>query len=91
MAATAPPQVKQFSEGDFHFTKDMLPYREIIVRTVNMIARDDPRCRNTLDPVAAGLSGSRSKPGKPVFYVPCGDDAKAMVNVYFDANGVFQK
>jgi hypothetical protein len=63
------PVVRTFTEADIFFDDQTRPYKDLIVRAVNKIAREDPRCRDSLDPGGVVMSPSKSKPGKPVFFV----------------------
>jgi hypothetical protein len=71
-----------FTEADIFFDDQTWPYKDLIVQAVNKIAREDPRCKDSLDLGLVTMSPSKSKPGKPVFFVTCGIGVKA-VNVYF--------
>ncbi len=73
--------VQVFTEEDFIWDKNTSPYKDIIVAAVNKIHRENSRCKE-IDPSSAYLSGSKSSPGKPVFFVTCGSGAKAF-NVWF--------
>jgi len=53
-----------------------------LVRAVNRIHREDPRCKKYIDPATVALSPSKSQPGKPVFFLTCGTGSNA-VNVFF--------
>lgn len=73
--------VRIFAEDDFIWDKNTLPYKDTIVAAVNRIHRENSRCKE-IDPNSAYLSGSKSSPGKPVFFVTCSSGAEAF-NVWF--------
>lgn len=73
--------VQVFTEQDFIWDKNTSPYKDIIVPAVNKIHRENSRCKE-IDPSSAYISGTKSSPGKPVFFVTCGYGAKAF-NVWF--------
>jgi len=70
-----------FTENDFIWDKNIRPYKKVIIAGVNKIYRENSRCKK-IDPTSAYLSGSRSKPGKPVFFVTCNEGPEAF-NVWF--------
>jgi len=70
-----------FTEEDFLWDNVISPYKEIIISGVNKIHRENARCK-VIDPSSAYLSGSKSSPDKPVFYVTCGSDLEVF-NVWF--------
>lgn len=71
-----------FTETDFFWDKYTTPHKANVIKGVNKIAKEDPRCREKIDPGTASMSTSKSKPGKPVFFVTCGEGSK-VVNVFF--------
>jgi hypothetical protein len=75
-------EARTFSAQDIYWYDSTSKYKETIVRAVNRIQREDPRCKKHIDPASVFLSSVKSRPGKPVFFVTCGAGAKA-VNVYF--------
>ncbi len=81
--------VQVFTEEDFIWDKNTSPYKDIIVAAVNKIHRENSRCKE-IDPSSAYLSGSKSSPGKPVFFVTCGSGAKAF-NVWFSKDDLDPK
>lgn len=81
--------VQTFTEEDFIWDKITSPYKGIIVAGVNKIHRENSRCKE-IDPSSAYLSGSKSSPGKPVFYVTCGSGAAAF-NVWFSKDDLDSK
>ena len=70
-----------FVEADFYWDDDTSRFKPQIVTIVNRIARENDKC-GEIDPSSAALSSSRSKPGKPVFFVTCGTGA-TVFNVWF--------
>lgn len=91
-SALAPPlrpgEVRDFVDADFVWDKDTKKVKTIIIRTVNRIQREDPRCKTAIYPSSVAKSMTESKAQKkPVYFVNCGDGAES-VNVYFDANRV---
>lgn len=71
-----------FTEADFYWDDKTKPHKAVVVKGVNKIAKEDLRCRDKIDPGTASLSPSKSQPGKPVFFVTCGQGSQ-VVNVYF--------
>jgi hypothetical protein len=71
-----------YTEADFSFDAQTRPHRAMIVRAVNKIRQEDPRCKDHLSPGSVSLSRDRSKPREPVFFVTCGKGT-GTVNVYF--------
>jgi hypothetical protein len=71
-----------YKEEDIFFDKFTAPYKKPIVQAVNKLRREDSRCKDGLDPGSVTLSPSKSKPGKPVFFVACGKGMN-VANVYF--------
>lgn len=82
--APAVAVIKPMTAADFIFDEKTLPvkYQDLVVKAVNKIKREDMRCRKHIEPSSTSLSGPKSKPGKPVFYVTCGEEAD-VVNVFF--------
>ena len=75
-----------FASEDFLWDKDSSPYKSEIVTAVNKISRENARCLK-IDPTSMAKSGSKSKPGKPVFYVTCNTSGDAF-NVWFEPGDV---
>ena len=71
-----------YTEPDFSFDAQTRPHRAMIVRAVNKIRQEDPRCKDHLSPGSVSLSRDRSKPREPVFFGTCGKGT-GVVNVYF--------
>lgn len=91
-SALAPPlkpgEVRDFVDADFVWDKDTKNVKTMIIRTVNRIQREDPRCKTAIYPSSVAKSMTESKAQKkPVYFVNCGDGAES-VNVYFDAKRV---
>ncbi len=70
-----------FVEADFYWDDDTSRFKPQIVAIVNRITRENEKC-GEIDPSTVALSSSRSKPGKPVFFVTCGTGA-SVFNVWF--------
>lgn len=66
---------------DFYWDNSTKNYQSQIVTVVNRIARENKNC-GVIDPYSVALSGSRSTPNDPVFYVTCGSGMDAL-NVWF--------
>lgn len=79
------PNEDAFVDADLYWDHETRPHRTMILRAVNKIAREDPRCRDSLDPGTVTLS-SQSTPAVPVFFVMCGQGAGGVVNVFFKAS-----
>ncbi len=80
-----PGEVRDFVDADFSWDKDTKKAKDAIIKTVNRIHREDPRCKNAIYPSSVAKSDTESKAQKkPVYFVNCGDGAES-VNVYFDA------
>lgn len=83
-----PGEVRDFVDADFEWDKDTKKVKDMIVKTVNRIHREDPRCKTAIYPSSVAKSYTESKAQKkPVYFVNCGDGAES-VNVYFDAKRV---
>jgi hypothetical protein len=75
--------VETFTEADFLWDSKTSRHKKLVVTAVNKIHSENPHCKD-IDPTSASLSGARSTPKKPVFYVACGTGPKAF-NVFFSA------
>ena len=73
-------------ESDFYWDAATEPHKDIIIRGVNMVHRDNTRCR-TIDASSAYISSSRGSTSNPVFFVTCGSGANAF-NVFFSKSDV---
>lgn len=85
MVAKAP--VQDYAEADFYWTKDTKPWKNIIIKGVNKIHRENPRCAN-LDPGSADRSLSKGTKANPVFYVTCQPAGESSFNVFFSKSDV---
>lgn len=84
-APLKPGEVREFTEADFSWDKDTNKAKAAIIKAVNRIHREDPRCKDAIYPSSVAKSATESKAQKkPVYFVNCGDGAQS-VNVYFDA------
>lgn len=80
-----PGEVRAFTEDDFMWDKDTNKAKAAIIKAVNRIHKEDPRCKEDIYPSSVAKSATESKEqGKPVFFVNCGGGATS-VNVYFTA------
>lgn len=80
-----PGEVRDFTEADFEWDKDTSKAKAAIIKAVNRIHREDPRCKDSIYPTSVAKSDTESKEQKsPVYFVNCGD-GPVSVNVYFDA------
>lgn len=70
-----------FTTDDIYWDDDTSRFKEEIVSVVNRISHENSQCRE-IDAYSVAKSGSRSKPGEPVFYVTCNSGASAF-NVWF--------
>ncbi|MGB3025833.1 hypothetical protein [Paradevosia shaoguanensis] len=70
-----------YTEADFLWDNDSLPYSEKIVAAVNKISEENSRC-GSIDASSMALSASKSSPADPVFFVTCGSGSGAF-NVWF--------
>lgn len=81
---------KTYAESDFLWYSDTENFKPQIVAIVNKISREHAGCSD-IDTASIGLSGSKSAPGDPVYYVTC--NASPPFNVWFrlsDADKEFQ-
>lgn len=79
-----PGEVRDFTDTDFMWDKDTEKAKATIIKAVNRIHREDPRCKDEIYPSSAAKSDTESKAQKkPVYFVNCGGGASS-VNVYFD-------
>lgn len=83
----APGEARTFTEQDISWDKNTSKYKEILIQAINRIHREDPRCKDHIDPGTVSLSPSKSQPNKPVFFVTCGTDMN-VVNVFFTPEDV---
>ena len=70
-----------YVESDVGWDETTLPFKRQIVNEINRISRE-PRCTD-IDPYTVALSPTRSRPGKPVFFVTCGMNTTPF-NVWFE-------
>ncbi|MDX1738046.1 MAG: hypothetical protein R3261_07400, partial [Alphaproteobacteria bacterium] len=63
------------------------PYKETIIKGVNMVARTNDDCYR-LEAGSAGKSGSRGTQDDPAFFVTCYDEAGKVFNVFFSKSQV---
>lgn len=84
-APLKPGEVREFTEADFSWDEDTSKAKPAIIKAVNRIHREDPRCKDSIYPSSVAKSDTESKAQKKsVYFVNCGDGAQS-VNVYFDA------
>ena len=80
----------KYTVDDFMWFDDTASYKDQIIVMVNKIERENAKC-DKADTTSVALSGSKSKPGAPVFFVTC-DTSSVPFNVWFrpgDADKVF--
>lgn len=81
----APGEIRDFTADAFHWDKYTTKDKKLIMQAVNRIHREDPRCKDRIEPSTASLSDAQTKQKDfPVYYVTCGEGLSA-VNVYFDS------
>lgn len=68
-------------ESDVSWNKKTQPYKELILKTLNKIHRENANCRR-IDPSILDISSTKSSKSNPVFYVTCGEGLSAF-NVFF--------
>nr|WP_181374663.1 hypothetical protein [Pectobacterium carotovorum]AKG47494.1 hypothetical protein pA_00054 [Pectobacterium carotovorum] len=76
----------EFTESDFYWDSKISPYKEIIIKGVNKVHRENSKCKD-IDPSSAYISGSKGTKANPVFYVTCGKDFDVF-NVFFSKSDV---
>lgn len=79
-----PDGKRVYVESDVIWDDDTSPYKSEIVRAINQFARKKPGC-DDIDPSVVARSPSKSKPGRPVFFVVCGLESTPF-NVFFEPN-----
>ena len=75
-----------YETRDFIWDGDTRAHRTQIVAAINKIVRENDRC-NSIDTGTLSKSPSRSRPGKPVFFVTCNTGADVF-NVWFEPSDV---
>ncbi len=75
-----------FTEDDFYWHDNLIPYKKIIIKGVNKIHKEDARCKE-IEPATTYISRDRSSSENPVFFVTCGYFPDA-VNVFFSKKDV---
>lgn len=76
-------QPRTYTANDLLWNKATRPHKDELVPIVNLIARENSRCAS-IETYSLSLSGSRSKPGKPVYYVTCKGFDGVLFNVFFE-------
>lgn len=71
-----------YPEGAFYWTDNTRPYKDLIVETVNRIARENDRCAEAM-PGGVSQSTTRGTADNPVFFVTCDDPDGRAFNVWF--------
>lgn len=74
---------RQYVEADFTWNSETSPEKAKLIAAVNRIARDNANC-NGVNPGTLFKSLTRSKPGKPVFFVTCNGPSDQPFNVWFE-------
>ena len=76
---------KVFKEKDIHLYKDEKLYAKTIIKGLNKLAKEDPRCRKSI--YWGGLSKSKTKSnGYPTFFATCDS-----TTVYFSEKDLGEK
>ncbi|MDH4394985.1 MAG: hypothetical protein QE278_04875 [Limnobacter sp.] len=79
--------VTPIPEQAFYFGAKEAPYKELILRGIQMVQRDNPVCRKDIQPYSLAMSPSKGTADDPVFFITCGSDAKAF-NVWFSKSQI---
>jgi len=74
---------RRYVEADFTWEKDTSPHKARLVAAVNRIARENANC-TSIDLGTLSKSPSRSKSGKPVFFITCNSPNDQPFNVWFE-------
>jgi len=77
---------KTFTEKDFYWDDATTPYKEIIIKGVNKVYKENSRCK-IIDPSSAYISSSKGTKNNPVFYVTCGKGQNTF-NAFFSKKDV---
>lgn len=78
-----------YTEEDFYFDEETLPYKykDIVVKAINYLHRNDPQCR-VLEPGSTAIARSKeTAPGDVTFYVTCGE-GDSVFNTFFTKNEI---
>lgn len=76
---------RRYVEADFMWDKDTSRHKTRLVAAVNRIARENSNCAS-LDPGTLSRSPSRSRPGKPVYFITCNSPDDRPFNVWFETS-----
>ena len=74
---------RRYVAADFTWDNHTLPYKGKLVEAVNQVARENANCVS-IDPGTLAKSPSRSKAGKPVFFITCNGQEDQPFNVWFE-------
>jgi hypothetical protein len=74
---------RRYVAADFTWDKDTESHKARLVAAVNRIARENANCAS-IDPGTLAKSPSRSKAGKPVFFITCNSPKGQPFNVWFE-------
>lgn len=80
-------EARTFVVDDIYWDDKTRPYQVLIVKALNRIHREDPRCRTDIDPGTVARAASKGDSANPVFFVTCGSGA-GVVNVFFNEKDV---
>jgi len=80
------PPTRTFIEADFYWDDTLTPHKDIIIRGVNMVYRDNKNC-NIIDPSSAYISSNQGTDSDPVFFVTCGSGPNVF-NSFFSKSEV---
>lgn len=86
---TQPEPVKtaKFTEQDFYWDKVTTPWKQTIIKGVNKVQQENPRCAK-LDPSSAYVSKDKGTKKNPVFYVTCEPEGESVFNYFFSKSDV---
>lgn len=80
-------QARVFAEDEFYWDKYNRAYKDIIIKGVNKVFRDNSRC-HSLDPQTATKSSNKGTKTDPVFYVTCETKEGDVFNAFFSKSEV---
>ncbi len=87
IAPTSQQSPKFYSEKDIFWDKETAPYKDVVIRGVNKVAKENKRCAS-LDPGTASKSTNKGTKKDPVFFVTCNTNQGEAFNVFFSKSDV---
>lgn len=86
---TQPEAIKtaKYTEKDFYWDKVTTPWKQTIIKGVNKVQQQNPRCAK-LDPSSAYVSKDKGTKKNPVFYVTCEPEGEEVFNYFFSKTDV---